>query len=76
LLEKVYGKGNGRLWLQRWRIFFLACSELFGYRGGKEWWVSHHLLAPRRATPPRPVTESRASTARSSSRAAKEGKER
>jgi cyclopropane-fatty-acyl-phospholipid synthase len=48
LLEQVYGKGKGRLWLQRWRLFFLACSELFAYRGGNEWWVSHHRLTPRR----------------------------
>jgi cyclopropane-fatty-acyl-phospholipid synthase len=48
LLEQVYGKGKGRLWLQRWRLFFLACSELFAYRGGNEWWVSHHLLTPRK----------------------------
>jgi cyclopropane-fatty-acyl-phospholipid synthase len=44
LLEQVYGKGQGRLWLQRWRLFFLACAELFGFRGGDEWWVAHYRL--------------------------------
>ncbi len=29
-----------------WRVFFLACSELFRYGGGKEWFVAHRLLAP------------------------------
>jgi hypothetical protein len=28
-------------------MFFLACSELFGFQGGSEWLVSHVLLAPR-----------------------------
>jgi cyclopropane-fatty-acyl-phospholipid synthase len=36
VLEEVYGRGRDRLWLQRWRFFFLACAELFAYRGGNE----------------------------------------
>jgi len=47
ILRAAYGAGNERLWFQRWRLFFLGCSELFGYGGGQEWWVSHLRLAPR-----------------------------
>jgi cyclopropane-fatty-acyl-phospholipid synthase len=33
----------------RWRLFFLACAELFGYRDGSEWWVTQVRMAPRGA---------------------------
>ncbi len=47
ILRETYGAGEERLWLQRWRLFFLGCSELFGYRGGQEWWVSHVTMGHR-----------------------------
>lgn len=44
VLRSHYGDG-ARLWYHRWRMFFLACEELFGYAGGTEWGVGHYRLA-------------------------------
>lgn len=46
LFAAQYG-ADAALWWMRWRLFFLAVQELFGYRQGQQWWVSHYLLAPR-----------------------------
>ena len=47
LLEKTYGEKDAVRWFNRWRMFYLACSELFGFRGGQEWWVSHYLFSKK-----------------------------
>ena len=42
LLQATYGKQNAKVWNQRWRMFWMACAELFGYDDGKEWRVAHY----------------------------------
>jgi cyclopropane-fatty-acyl-phospholipid synthase len=42
ILGRVHGTGAARAWCERWRVFFLACAELFGYRAGSEWLVAHY----------------------------------
>jgi cyclopropane-fatty-acyl-phospholipid synthase len=49
VLAETYGNDVAELWYQRWRLFFLACAELFAWDQGNEWFVSHNLLRPATA---------------------------
>lgn len=44
ILASVYGAPHAQRWLNRWRMFFLAVAELFGFRRGEEWFVAHYLM--------------------------------
>ncbi len=46
LFEQTYGL-EAKVWFQRWRIFYMACAELFGYKHGNEWMVAHYLFSKR-----------------------------
>lgn len=43
-MERIYGQEDAKVWENRWRLFMLSCAELFGYRNGEEWGVSHYLF--------------------------------
>ena len=42
ILEETYGKAEAGRWWMRWRMFFMACEELFRFNQGNEWFVSHY----------------------------------
>jgi len=44
LFERTYGKKETVKWWAYWRTFYLSCAELWGYKGGEEWIVSHYLF--------------------------------
>ena len=41
----VYGR-DAKLWLRRWRLFYMATEGLFGHAGGDTWGVTHYRLTP------------------------------
>jgi cyclopropane-fatty-acyl-phospholipid synthase len=49
LFEADLGAEHAARQLQRWRMFFMACAELFKYNRGQEWWVSHYRFRRRDA---------------------------
>jgi cyclopropane-fatty-acyl-phospholipid synthase len=42
---------EARVQVRRWQMFFLACAELFGFDGGREWHVSHYRLGKAGGSP-------------------------
>jgi hypothetical protein len=49
-LLQVYGSQAALKWFVYWRLFYLACSELFNYDAGEEWGVGHYLFVKPQQT--------------------------
>ena len=47
IFARTYGPASAKRWLQRWRVFLMACAELFGYNGGTEWMVAHYRFSQK-----------------------------
>lgn len=47
LFTNTYGDSEAVRWFNRWRLFFMACAELFGMKHGQEWMVAHYLFSNR-----------------------------
>jgi cyclopropane-fatty-acyl-phospholipid synthase len=44
ILARTYGQDQVTKWWVYWRVFFMACEELWGFRNGDEWMVSHYVF--------------------------------
>jgi cyclopropane-fatty-acyl-phospholipid synthase len=44
LFEETYGAKDALKWWAYWRVFYLSCAELWNFRNGNEWHVSHYLF--------------------------------
>lgn len=47
IINKTYGREQGQLWWMRWRLFFMACAELFAYNHGQQWHVMHYQFSKK-----------------------------
>lgn len=47
LFKTTYGQEQAQTWWMRWRLFFMACAELFAYDNGQQWHVMHYQFSKR-----------------------------
>lgn len=52
LMAKTYGEDEAERWFNRWRIFWMACSELFRYNSGNQWPVHHYRFKKAQTSSP------------------------
>jgi len=57
ILETTYGRADAVRWFYRWRMFFIAVAEVFGYGKGHEWFLSQSLLQRNEALQMTPLSE-------------------
>jgi cyclopropane-fatty-acyl-phospholipid synthase len=50
LFESTYGPRDAATWVERWRVFFMACAELFAFDGGSQWQVAQYRFRRRPAS--------------------------
>lgn len=55
LFRDAYGPDQALKWWCYWRVFYMACAELWGYRGGEEWQVGHYLFEKPASSRPTPA---------------------
>ena len=44
IITETYGTDQARKWWNYWRVFYMSCAELWGYKSGTEWIVSRYLF--------------------------------
>jgi cyclopropane-fatty-acyl-phospholipid synthase len=47
ILRNTYGVKEDVKWWNYWRVFYLSCAELWGYKNGTQWVVSHYRFHKR-----------------------------
>lgn len=47
IFRRGYGERDAAVWFQRWRMFYMAVAEFFGYADGNEWGVAHYRFGKR-----------------------------
>jgi cyclopropane-fatty-acyl-phospholipid synthase len=55
VLARTYGRQQVARWRVRWRLFFMACAELFAHGSGREWFVAHYRFRKTRPGPVEPA---------------------